>query len=142
LNYRIENDKIFISLDPCEKINECMEKIAVQESIKSAWLSGIGAITDVEIGFYDPEQKEYNRQRFDGDYELTSLLGNLTMKEGSQFAHTHITFSNTDYNVFGGHLFDAKITAAGEFLMVKNEFPLHRKFNKDIGLALWCLNEE
>ena len=63
------------------------------------------------------------------------------MKEGKPFSHTHITFSDTDYKVFGGHLFDAKITAAGEFIMQLGSENINREINLGIGLPLWCLEE-
>ena len=61
------------------------------------------------------------------------------MKDGKPFAHTHITFSDTNYKVFGGHLFDARITAAGEFLMQLGNDKITREINHEIGLPLWCL---
>ena len=142
MKYKIEKEKILISLDPGDKINENLEKVAVLESLQSAWISGIGAISDIEIGYFEPAKKDYDHRKFEGEFELISLLGNISLKEGKHFAHTHITFSDTMYRVYGGHLFDAKITAAGEFLMTKSEIPLQRKFNEDVGLALWCLQDE
>ena len=62
------------------------------------------------------------------------------MKE--PFSHTHITFSDTNYNVFGGHLFDAQISATGEFKIDILDSKIDRKFSNEIGLNLWCLNNE
>ena len=41
--------------------------------------------------------------------------------------------------VFGGHLFDAIITAAGEFVLIPGNERINREMNTDIGLPLWCL---
>ena len=139
MNYKIEKEKIFISLDPGDKINENLEKVAVLESIQSAWMSGIGAISDIEIGYFDPAKKDYAHRKFEGEFELISLLGNISLKEGKHFAHTHITFSDTMYRVYGGHLFDAKITAAGEFVMIPGKKNINRKLSPEIGIHLWCL---
>ena len=65
-----------------------------------------------------------------------------SIRDNKQFSHTHITFSDKNFRVFGGHLFDATITAAGEFFILKNDYSLKRKFNKDVGLALWCFDEK
>ena len=69
------------------------------------------------------------------------MIGNITWKEGKPFSHTHITFSDTDYHVYGGHLFDAKISAAGEFIMQIGTKEITREMNVGIGLRLWCLEE-
>ena len=63
-----------------------------------------------------------NHKVFSGYYELTSLIGNITIKDGKYFSHTHITFSDIKYQILGGHLFDAKITAAGEFITLAPHF--------------------
>ena len=66
-------------------------------------------------------------------------MGNISIKEGKYFSHSHITFSNNKFEIFGGHLFDAKITAAGEFVMIPGKKSINREMNSNIGLPLWCL---
>ena len=141
MNYRIDDKYIFLTLAKGDMINQTFEEFAKSHSIGGAWINGIGALENPEIGYYSLETKSYHRKKFIGEYELTSLIGNITIKEGKLFSHTHITFSNIDYQVFGGHLFDAKITAAGEFIMFQDTEAIERKMNPHIGLALWCLGE-
>ena len=124
-----------------DNINQTFESFAETLDIGCAWLNGIGALENPEIGYYSLEDKTYHRKLFKGEYELTSLIGIITIKEGKPFSHTHITFSDTDYKVFGGHLFDAKITAAGEFIMQLGSKNINREINLGIGLPLWCLED-
>ena len=123
-------------------INQTFESFAEIKGVGCAWLNGIGALENPEIGYYSIDDKSYHRKHFKGEFELISLIGNITMKEGKPFAHTHITFSDSNYKVFGGHLFDAKITAAGEFLMQLENNNITREMNHEIGLPLWCLEEK
>ena len=141
MKFRIEDDRLFLTLAKGDCINRTFETFADIQGVGCAWLNGIGAIENPEIGLYSMRNQSYLRKKFIGEYELTSLVGNITIKAGKPFAHTHITFSDTDYHVFGGHLFDAKITAAGEFIMHVNKNDINREMNKDIGLPLWCLEE-
>lgn len=141
MNYRFDSNKYFISLYPGDEINSSFEKLATAEGIQSAWISGIGALTDMEIGYYVIETKSYIRKQYSDDYELTSLSGNITLKDGKVYSHTHITFSDREFNVFGGHLFSGVISAAGEFVMTPGKNPINRAFNNEIGLALWCIEE-
>ena len=142
MNYRIDDDHILITLAKGDMINQTFEAYAGSNNIGCAWLNGIGALENPEIGYYSLITKSYHRKIFSGYYELTSLIGNITIKEGKYFSHTHITFSDTNYQVFGGHLFDAKITAAGEFIMIPGNNNINRKMNSDIGLPLWCLENK
>ena len=70
MNYRKVNDKIFVSLQTGDLINESMRQIAVEENILNAWINGIGAIDNVEVGYMDVKNKKYQKRNFDEDYEL------------------------------------------------------------------------
>ncbi len=141
MNFRIDNSRVLMTLAKGDYINRTFESFAAIKGVECAWLNGIGALENPEIGYYSIDDKSYIRKHFKGKFELTSLIGNITIKEGKPFAHTHITFSDTNYKVFGGHLFDARITAAGEFFMQLGTDKINREINHEIGLPLWCLEE-
>ena len=142
MNLTKNKDKYFISLDRDEYINKTLLDISNKELIKSGWISGVGAMHEIEVGYFDIDKKDYVRKFFSGDFEILNISGNISIKEGSRFIHTHVTFSDINFKVFGGHLFDAKISAAGEFMINTCDFEISRKFNKDIGLHLWCMENE
>ena len=131
------DDKIFISIDKGELVNQSLLNVSEKEGLKSGWVNGLGAISNIEIGYWDIEEKIYVKKTFDEDYELLSLIGNVSLVDNKPFIHTHISFSDTKFKVYGGHLFDAKVIAAAEFCIFTSEYHLHRKLNCDIGLSLW-----
>ena len=104
MNYKIDNNYYYVSLDPGEEINNTFENIALKESIKTAWINGIGAIRDIEMGYYDIESKTYIRQIFKEDFELTSLIGNISIKDEKLYSHTLSTLTSTILqNLSSGH---------------------------------------
>jgi hypothetical protein len=133
--------RAYMTLAKGDNINKTFESLTEVKGVGGAWLNGIGALENPEIGCYSLEDRSYFRKTFKGEYELTSLIGNITLKEGKPFSHTHITFSDTEFRVFGGHLFNANITAAGEFIMQFGSDEINREMNAKIGLPLWCLEE-
>ena len=137
MKYKKVDDKIFVSIDKGELVNERLLKVAQKEELNSGWVNGLGAISNIEIGYWDIEKKIYVKQKFDNDYELLSLIGNISLVDNEPFIHTHISFSDTNFKVYGGHLFDAKIIAAAEFCVFISDYHLHRKLNCNIGLNLW-----
>ena len=141
MKFRMEKSRAYMTLAQGDNINKTFESFAEVKGVGCAWLNGIGALENPEIGYYSLEDKSYYRKIFKGEYELTSLIGNITLKEGKPFSHTHITFSDTEFRVFGGHLFNANITAAGEFIMQFGSDEINREMNAVIGLPLWCLEE-
>ena len=141
MKFRMEKSRAYMTLAKGDNINKTFESFAEVKGVGCAWLNGIGALENPEIGYYSLEDKSYYRKTFKGEYELTSLIGNITLKEGKPFSHTHITFSDTEFRVFGGHLFNANITAAGEFIMQFGSDEINREMNAEIDLPLWCLEE-
>ena len=89
-----DNNKLILRLDKGEDVFISLYEIIKQENIQSCWINGIGLLEEVEIGSYDLEKKEYNRCKLDGTYELTSLMGNLSTKEGMPFLHLHVSLSD------------------------------------------------
>lgn len=141
MNYKRVNDKLLISIDKGEFVNQKLLEVAEKENLKSGWINGLGAISDIEIGYWDIEKKVYVKNFFDDHYELLSLIGNVSLVDNKPFIHTHISFSDTEFKAFGGHLFDAKVIAAAEFCIFISDYHLHRKLNCDIGLSLWDIDE-
>ena len=143
MNYQIINKNLMIvSLDKNDFINKSIKDIFVKEKLNSGWVSGIGAVCNAEIGYYDINIKQYFKKKYLEEYELTSLNGNITFVDSEYFVHTHVTLSDNEFNCFGGHLFDAQIAAAGEFKVDLISNLINRKFCKNIGLNLWCLDNE
>tara|TARA_B110000116_G_C16722660_1_gene529866 strand:+ start:586 stop:1011 length:426 start_codon:yes stop_codon:yes gene_type:complete len=137
MEYKRDNNKIYLSIDKDEYINISLLEVCKQNNVKFAWINGIGAILDPEVGYYNIDTKDYIKKTFSGDFELVSLVGNITYKEGQPLVHSHITFTDINFNAFGGHLFDCKISAAGEFIITVGDKKVSRSYNEDIGLFLW-----
>ena len=137
MKYKKVDDKIFISIDKGELVNQKLLEVAHKEKLKSGWINGLGAISDIEVAYYDIEKKIYEKQSFNNHYVLLSLIGNVSLVNDKPFIHTHISFSDTEFKVFGGHLFDAKVIAAAEFCIFMSDYHLHRELNCNIGLSLW-----
>jgi len=136
MTYNRIDDKIIIRLARGENIFTDLYKILKNESVRSAWINGIGAIENVELGSYDLKNKRYNRVKLEGVYELTSLMGNLSYKEGEPFLHLHVNLSNHECKSYGGHLFTADINATGEFIIHILNVDSDRVYNENIGLHL------
>lgn len=105
-------------------------------NIKSAYFSGIGALENPTLGFFDVKTKKYKQQNFSGFFELVSLIGNITTCEGQYIVHAHAALSDAEYKVIGGHLFEATIGLAAEITIFTFDKIIQRKLNPDFGLNL------
>jgi len=137
MNYSCDNDKIFVSISKGDFVNQSLLDVAKINNVDFGWINGIGAIIDPELGYYDIENKEYIKKIIKGEFELTSLVGNITFNGDIPFIHSHITFSDLDFKAYGGHLFDCRVAAAGEFIIFKSSNRVYREYNNEIGLNVW-----
>ena len=106
MEYKRFDNTIFARIDKGEEILEQLKEIALQEHIKLASVSALGAINDFTVGVFKTAEKKYDANEFQGYYEITSLTGTITTKDGEYYAHLHMSAGNEKGEVFGGHLKD------------------------------------
>lgn len=136
----IEADKQYLLIfEKGEKLVEELTRFAKDNKVPGARIHGIGALKNAELGYYHLEDKSYIRQTFtDMDYELISLHGNITLKEGQPFIHVHASLGRDDFSVFGGHLFEAEVAVTVEAYVTPFGRIPRREFDDEIGLHLIC----
>jgi predicted DNA-binding protein with PD1-like motif len=133
------NGNYLVVLEKGEPLMASLTQFAADKELKGAIFSGIGALEDVELGAYDTKTLEYIRKTFSKvAYELISLNGNLSLKDGEPFVHLHAALGDHDFNVFGGHLFEATVAVTAEISVRPLGFMPERELHKEIGLALIC----
>lgn len=140
MQYKRDEGTYLISLDQNEKIMKTLTVFCKEKNILNGQLSGIGAIKDIELGAYILEKKEYVKEIFSDTWELSSLQGNVLLKDGAPFIHAHITISDHHFNAKGGHLFEASVAVAGEFILRRINLEAVRQLDSNIGLACMSLN--
>lgn len=132
---RVKND-ILLILQKNDDLFECIQKFAMEHNINNAFINGIGALNQVELGYSNLTKKEYQRRNFDKDLELLSLNGNITLVDNQPFLHIHTVLSDEDFHCIGGHLFRAKVAVTCEIRLTVITSKVQRVFNNEIGLKL------
>lgn len=131
-----ENGIWIIVLDKDQKLLSTLTDIIEKENIKGGHLSAIGAIKNAELGFYHLDQKDYEKKLFDqGDFELVSLNGNVSLKDGQTYVHAHAALGKSDFSLIGGHLFEAEVAVTAEIYLTPFGAMPERQLQEDIGLA-------
>ena len=137
MEYRKFDQGYVLRLDPGEEIVEQLTGLVDREGIELATVSALGAANDVTIGIFDTVEKKYYSQRYQGDYEISALVGNVTRKDGAPYLHLHITIGNPVTGaVHAGHLSSATISATLEMFVQVWNGQVGRKFSDTVGLNL------
>ena len=137
MDYRRFGDTLVIRLDPDEEIIETLRAIAEKEQIKLASVEALGAINDFTVGIFDTVEKKYYSNRFQGAYEIVSLTGTITTKDGAFYQHLHMSAGESSGAVFGGHLSRAVVSATCEMIVRVIDGRVERVLDPDIGLNLF-----
>ena len=137
MEYRKFPQGYVMRLDPGEEIVEQLTALVERENVRLGSVSALGAANDVTIGIFATGEKQYHAQRYQGDYEISALVGNVTRKEGEPYLHLHITIGNpVTGQVHAGHLTSCVISATLELFLQVWDGQVGRKFSDRVGLNL------
>ena len=128
-----------VVLDPGEEAVECLLAFAREHRVTAAAFTGLGAFSDVTLGFFDIERKDYERTRIDEQVEVASLLGNFALKDGEAKLHPHIVVTKRDGSAWGGHLMEGHVRPTLEVIVTESPAHLRRETDPDTGLPLLAL---
>jgi predicted DNA-binding protein with PD1-like motif len=129
-------EQYLIAIDMGEELMSTLLQFASSEGLTAGYLSGIGALKDVELGYYWLDRREYKRQKFPEIVELVGCTGNLALKEGKPFVHIHVALGREDYSIFGGHLFSGIVAVTAEIVLHSWPQAVSRAFDEKAGLFL------
>jgi predicted DNA-binding protein with PD1-like motif len=136
MRIRNEENACLIRLDLGEPVLDTIIDFAKEHGIESAFLWGLGAVNEVTLGYYDIEDKSYEKNWHDGTWELVSLTGNLARTDEGAFVHAHAVLSNSANETIGGHVFSMTTAATVEIYLVPLKPGLARKYDETTGLKL------
>jgi uncharacterized protein len=109
---------------------------ARKHKLVAGHLTGIGAVSDAVIGYFDPQRKTYLQNHEKGQAEVLSLTGNLALEDSEPFYHIHVALGRRDGSALGGHLFEATVRPTAELVLTTYPKPVTWKTDADTGLLL------
>jgi predicted DNA-binding protein with PD1-like motif len=109
---------------------------ARKHGLTAGHLTGIGALSDAVVGYFDPQKKLYLKIPEKGQAELLSLTGNLALYNGEPFFHVHVALGLRDGSTRGGHLFEAVVRPTVELVLTTFSTSVRRKIDPETGLPL------
>ena len=137
MEYKKEVGKIIVRLDQGDEVISSLLKIIKDEKLQGGFISAIGAADEIEVGLYQVEKKQYVSKRFKGDYEIVSCLGNVSRKNSEPYLHLHMSFSDIDGHVYGGHLSFCHISGTFECVIGLTQTRIERQIDSKTGLNIF-----
>jgi uncharacterized protein len=128
----------FLVLEKGEELVSTLTRFCEERQIHWVQFQAIGAVEDVEIGYYDLEAKEYVFRQEPGPFEVSSMDGNVTELNSLPVPHIHAVLSRADESLetIGGHIRRATVHITLEMCLWEITQPLVRRFDDETGLNL------
>ena len=130
----------YIKFEKDELLLESLTQYAKDNNIKTAEISFIGAVQNVNVMYFNQSKKEYDKHTFDGGHEVLNGLGNISILDDEPFVHVHMTVADKNGNAFGGHLDEGTKIWLIEAVIKQPTFfgkGIERHFDDELCLSVW-----
>lgn len=111
---------------------------AVEGGVKAGLIQVIGSLERAKLAFYDQWAKRYREFSLDVPLEIVAGLGNISLKDGNPVVHLHLSLTDQEGHMRGGHAVEGCTVFAAEFAItpLPGITPV-RVRDETTGLFLW-----
>jgi uncharacterized protein len=125
-----------VVFDRGDEVLENLLAFARSEELSAAEFTGVGALSDVVLGYFDWQEKDYRRIPVAEQVEVLVLTGNVALEDGEPKLHPHIVVGKSDGTAHGGHLLEGHVRPTLEVIVTESPSHLQRRSDPETGLAL------
>jgi predicted DNA-binding protein with PD1-like motif len=130
-----------IVFDIGDEVMEGLRSFAREQYLRAAQFTGIGAFSDVTLGYFDWGSRDYEEIPLHEQVEVLTLTGDVAVKDDEPQVHAHVAVAKRDGSAHGGHLMRAHVRPTLEVILVESPGHMRKRLNEDVGLALIDLDE-
>jgi uncharacterized protein len=126
-----------VVLQTGEEAMGCLQTFVEKERISAAQITGIGALSDARLNYFDWDKKEYEPIPVTEQVEVASLVGDVALSpEGKPALHIHVVLGRRNGNALAGHLAEAHVRPTLEVIVTEPPAHLLKAHDPESGLAL------
>jgi predicted DNA-binding protein with PD1-like motif len=120
-----------------DEVTDGLLTFAREQRLDGSHFTGIGALQDVVLGYWDWDKKDYDRIAVREQVEVLSLVGNIAQApDGGPKVHAHVVVGKRDGSAHGGHLLEAHVRPTLEVIITELPTHLQRRLDPETQLAL------
>ena len=126
-----------VVLETGEEAMGCLQTFVEKERISAAQLTGIGALSDARLNYFDWDKKEYEPIPVPEQVEVASMVGDVALSpEGKPALHIHVVLGRRNGSALAGHLAEAHVRPTLEVIVTEPPAHLLKAHDPESGLAL------
>src|ERR1700733_6438557 len=128
---------LVVILDTGDEIHRSLKSVARTGHLAGSSFKAIGALSDVELGWFNWETKKYETAvKLQEQVELLSLIGDIALKNDEPQVHAHLVIGRQDGTAHGGHLLSATVRPTCEIVITESPQHLQKEIDPESGIAL------
>ena len=125
-----------VVLDKGDEAVGVLTAFAREQRLGAAHFTAIGAFSDVTLGYFDREKRDYTKIPVAEQVEVLSLIGDVALDRGDPKLHAHVVVGKRDGTAHGGHLLAGRVWPTLEVILTDSPGHLRRRTDHESGLAL------
>lgn len=126
-----------VVFDKGDEVIAELTRFATSQRLGAAHFTAIGAFSEVTLGYFDRERKDYKRTVVAEQVEVLSLIGDIALDQANApKVHAHVVIGLADGQARGGHLLAARVWPTLEVILVESPAFLRKRHDPESGLAL------
>lgn len=125
-----------VVFQPGDEVASGLSEFARREKLSAGQFSAIGAFQSAVLGYFNYDEKDYDRIELNEQVEVLSLLGDVTLHHGEPKVHAHVVLGKRDGTAWGGHLLKAIVRPTLEVIVSEAPAHLCKQHDPQTGLAL------
>ena len=122
--------------DKDDEVIAGLTSFAKQQSLGASHFTAIGAFSDLTLGYFNRDKKDYDKIPVNEQVEALSVMGDIALNKGEPKIHAHVVVGKRDGSTLGGHLVQAHVWPTLEVVLTESPRHLRRKTDEETGLAL------
>src|SRR5688500_5768322 len=126
-----------VVFDKGDEVIAELTRFATSQRLGAAHFTAIGAFSEVTLGYFERDRKDYKRTVMAEQVEVLSLIGDIALDQTSApKVHAHVVVGLADGQARGGHLLAARVWPTLEVILVESPAFLRKRHDPESGLAL------
>ena len=125
-----------VIFDKGDEVIAVLTDFAKRHHVAASDFTAIGAFSDVTLGYFDRDRKDYKEIPINEQVEVLSLAGNIVLDRGAPKVHAHVVVGKSDGTAWGGHVLKAHVWPTLEVIVEESPAHLRRTRDAETGLTL------
>ncbi|WP_421999255.1 PPC domain-containing DNA-binding protein [Reyranella sp.] len=138
LLHQVEGERTYaLIFETGDEVLSLLKQFAQEHDLSAARFTAIGAFSEVTLGYFDWDRKDYQRHHVAEQVEVASLVGDVALgPDGKPAVHIHVVLGRRDSSALAGHLLEATVRPTLELVLEESPAHLRKRHDPESGLAL------